>query len=90
MNLKDGGKNRLPMRVIGRKGCRRVLEDLGQWRDKMTVQEARDVLWQWEEVTKQMTRIEQLCYDNGIVLMYQSKAHPVFNPTEVILILLAF
>jgi len=82
MNMTDGGKNRLPMRVIGLKGCRQVLQDLGHWREKMTLQEARNVLWQWEEVSKQMTRIEKLCYDHGVVLLYESKAHPVFNPTE--------
>jgi len=48
----------------------------------MKLEDARGVLWEWEEVTKQMICIERLCFDNGIVLLYESKAHLVFNPAE--------
>jgi hypothetical protein len=86
MNLSDEGKNRRPMAGIGLKGCRSVLEDLGLWHDVMKLEEARRILWGWSRVTEQKTRLEQLCYDSGIVLFYITKAHPIFSPIEVTLI----
>lgn len=83
MNLSDGGKNRKPAHSIGLSGCRSVLEKLGRWRDGMQLKECRLILWQWSEVLAQMSRLEQLCHNNGIILVYESKAHPGFNPTEV-------
>lgn len=83
MNLKDGGKNRKPMRDVGTRGLRSVLMEIGEWHDNMTRVDARAALWKWTKVVKQMSRIEQLCYEHGVVLVYQSKAHPIFNPTEV-------
>lgn len=83
MNLSDGGKNRREMRDIGLLGCKSVLEKLGKWKEGMHLPEARHLLYQWDSVINQMTRIEALCYEHGIVLIYQSKAHPLFNPTEV-------
>lgn len=83
MNLSDGGKNRVPMREIGLKGCQSVLQDLGLWKDGMKLKDARDLLWKWDHVTAQMSRLEKLCHDNGVILIYQSKAHPQFNSTEV-------
>jgi len=86
MNLSDGGKNRSPMRGIGLLGLRSVLMNIGKWRDDMQLPEARAVLWQWPRVMEQMTRVEKLCYDNKIILLYQSKSHPPFNLTEVYII----
>ena len=86
MNLKDGGKNRSAMRVIGTKGCHTVLQELGLWIEGMSTTEAREALWKWKEVTGQMTRLEQLFYDSKIVLLYETKSHPIFNPTEVLLL----
>ncbi len=83
MNMTDGGENRKPMRLIGTQGCRSVLESRGMWRDGMKLTDARDTLWHWKEVCKQKTIIEQLCNETGIVLIYEPKAHPVFNPSEV-------
>lgn len=84
MNLSDGGKNRIPMRVVGFRGCRSVLESRGRWRDGMTLAEAREDLWLWKEVTSQKTIIEGLCNDAGIVLLYEPKSHPIFNAAEVL------
>ena len=85
MNLADGGKNRQPMRLIETQGCRSVLESRGRWRDGMHLNDARDELWCWAEVCKQKTIIEQLCNESGIVLLYETKSHPIFNPSEVLL-----
>lgn len=87
MNLADGGKNRQPMRHIGMQGCRSILEAHGKWNDQLKLADARSVLWRWKEVTKQKTVIEELCNDAGIVLLYEPKSHPVFNPVEVPLFL---
>jgi hypothetical protein len=83
MNLKDGGKNRHSMGVLGLAGLQTVLTGKGLWHDGMRRDEARDVLWRTNEVMQQRSRIEQLCFENGICVAYESKAHPIFNPTEV-------
>lgn len=88
MNLHDGGKNRRPMDGIGLKGLKSTLIEVNLWRDGMTLKEARDILWKWDVVKAQMSRIEKLCAENGIVLVYESKAHPGFNPGEVLLIII--
>ena len=84
MNWTDGGKNRVSMQHIGTLGCVSVLKMYGMWSDDMNLTKAREILWKWNLVTDQMTRIEKLCYDRGVLLLYQSKAHPQFNATEVI------
>lgn len=84
MNLKDGGKKRLAMDGVGLKGCQSVLEELGLWRKNMSLHEAREILWQWDVVKAQMSRIEKMCFDNQIIVLYESKAHPGFNPGEVL------
>jgi hypothetical protein len=83
MNLSDEGKNRAPMKVIETQGCRSVLESRGKWRDGMKLTEAREVLWHWSEVCKQKTLIEEMCNEAGVVLLYEPKSHPIFNPSEV-------
>lgn len=83
MNLSDGGKNRLPMGDLGLAGLKTALTRLRLWRDGMRLDEARQVMWRTEQVVRQRSRIEQLCHENGIVVIYESKAHPIFNPTEV-------
>jgi hypothetical protein len=86
MNMADGGKNRPAMRLIGTQGCKSVLQAHGKWRDGMKLAEARDILWQWKEVRSQKTIIEALCNEAGVILLYEPKAHPVFNPTEVLFV----
>jgi len=83
MNLSDGGVNRPAMRTIGMKGLQTVLTERKLWHEKMSLNEARDIMWEQPDVVAQRTIIEQLCYDNRIVCLYQSKAHPVFNAVEV-------
>lgn len=83
MNLSDGGKNRRPMRGIHLLGLRSVLESRGLWRDGMSLSEARRLMWQQRDVMAQKTRIEKICNEAGIIVHYQSKAHPDFNATEV-------
>lgn len=83
MTLNDDMSSQPTMRIVGTRGCRSVLQDLNLWRNGMRLKESRELLWKWPEVQGQMSRIEQLCQSNGIVLMYEPKAHPVFNPTEV-------
>lgn len=83
MNLSDGGKNRRQMRGIGFQGLRSVLMNIDKWHNGMHLPEARAALWRWPPVTEQMTRLEKLCHDHKIILLYQSKSHPPFNLTEV-------
>lgn len=84
MNQSDGGKNRKPMRTIGLKGCRRVLEEeLGEMRVKgMSLVEMRQLLWQWNRVLAQLTEAEELCHRYGIALMYNPKGHPELSAIE--------
>lgn len=83
MNLADGGKNRKPMKGIGLLGLRSVLKSRGLWHDGMTLAEAQQIMWAQSDVIAQKSRIEQLCNDSGILVIYQSKAHPDFNAVEV-------
>lgn len=87
MNLMDGGKNRVAMRGIGMRGLRSVLQERHLWVEGMHLDEARKIMWEQEDVKAQKSRIEQLFYDHGMVLGYQSKAHPLMDPAEVDLII---
>lgn len=84
MNLHDGGKNREPMRIIGMKGCRTVLEEqLGEAKVKgMSLDQMRQLLWEWRPVLAQLTEAEELCLQYGIVLIYNPKGHPVTSAIE--------
>jgi len=84
MNLSDGGANRGPMAMIGTRGLRSVLTALGRWPPSgpLRLEDARRLLFGWDAVRAQRTRIEDLCARNGIVAFYNSKAHPVFNAIE--------
>lgn len=84
MNLKDGGKNRPHMKGIGMRGLKTVLQQRGLWKEGMSLDDARDIMWSQPDVMSQMTRIERLYYDNGIVCLYVPKAHPVLSAVEVL------
>lgn len=83
MNLSDEGKNRPVMKGIGLRGLESVLKNRNLWCKGMLLKDARDIMWEQPDVKAQMTRIEQLCYNNGVVLLYEPKAHPPFNASEV-------
>ena len=85
MNLSDGGKNRPSMTTIGFRGLESVLRQRGLWGLGLKLNETRDIMWSQPDVVAQMTRIEKLCFDHGIVLLYEPKAHPVFNAAEVLI-----
>jgi hypothetical protein len=76
MNVSDGGKNRVEMNLIGLRGLRSVLEEHGRWKEGMLADEARSVLWKSKMVQSQMTEVEEICRNYGVVLLYNSKAHP--------------
>lgn len=83
MNLSDEGKNRKPMRSIGTKGARRVLQENKMWPDEgLSLPEARRILLQWRRYTDQLTEAEELCRKYGIILLYNPKGHPWLNPIE--------
>jgi hypothetical protein len=82
MNLSDGGENRVEMDVIGNKGLRSVLTDMARWKAGMRLQEARELLWSSSLVQSQLTMIEEICRENGIILIYNAKAHPWFAMIE--------
>jgi len=83
MNLSDGGKNRLNMRLVGFRGMESVLTSLGRWPDGgLRVADARALLWEWDKVREQLTQVEQLYLEHGILLIYNPKAHPWFKPIE--------
>jgi hypothetical protein len=71
------------MQLIGMLGLRSVLEHLGRWEEGLRLDAARHRLFAWDAVRDQLTRIEALCKQHGIVLVYNPKAHPFFNPIEV-------
>jgi hypothetical protein len=84
MNLMDGGMHRQEMKGIGLRGLKHVLKQRGKWEKNMSLDKARDIMWEQPDVKAQLTRIEQLCFENGIVALYEPKAHPVLNkPPEV-------
>lgn len=76
MNVSDGGKNRVEMNLIGLRGIRSVLEEHGRWKEGMLADEARSVLWKSKMVQSQMTEVEGICRNFGVVLLYNCKAHP--------------
>lgn len=83
MNLNDGGKNRNPMRTIGLKGCKTVLQEERKWpAEGLSLADCRHLLWQWRRVLNQLTAAEALCRRYKIILLYNPKGHPVLNPIE--------
>jgi len=48
----------------------------------MTLAQARQSLFQWEEYLKQLTEAEEMCKRYNIILLYNPKAHPWLNPME--------
>jgi len=82
MNKSDGGKNRVPMKRIGEQGLEKVLRELREWKEGMTVAEARERLWEWRAIAAQQTLLEELCSRHGVILLYNPKAHPQFSPIE--------
>jgi hypothetical protein len=82
MNLSDGGANRVPMNGIGLKGLRSVLEESGKWVGHMGKAEAETLLWSSNLVRSQLTEVESICKENGIVCLYNCKAHPWLAPIE--------
>jgi len=72
------------MRRIGLRGLRSFLEELGLWPEEgLRLAQAREVLGDQQFVKDKLTQIEQLCKDHNIVLLYEPKAHPFFQPVEV-------
>lgn len=72
------------MRVVGTDGARTILTHMGKFEQGMTRDVCRDILYGWSEVNNQLTIMERLFRDNGIILLYQSKASPMLNMTEVL------
>ena len=76
MNLSDGGANRVSMKGIGMKGLQRVLAENKQWVDGMRLKEARDRMWASRLVRDQLSQIEKLGQEFGVIIIYNPKAHP--------------
>lgn len=83
MNASDGGKHRPNMRHIGVFGLRTVLTAMGINVDGMSVDAMRRKLWECRVVVEQLTMLEELCKERGVVLLYNPKAPPRFSPCEV-------
>lgn len=76
INLSDGGTNRVSMAGIGTKGLKSVLTEENQWSDGMRLAEARDRLWASKLVRDQLSQIEKLGKEFGVIILYNPKAHP--------------
>jgi hypothetical protein len=76
MNLMDGGKNRVAMDGIDMKGLRTVLSEHNQWSDSMTLADAKEKLWASKMVRDQLSQVERLAEEFGIIVVYNPKAHP--------------
>src|ERR1700733_4903977 len=74
--------HRAPKQVIGTRGYESMLTELGLWRDGMRRAEAQQLMWDSEPVRAQLTILEKLYRDNGIILLYEPKAHPIFSAIE--------
>jgi len=81
MNLSDEGKNRRAMDDIDLLGCQSVLEKLGRWHGQR-LPEARQELFHWDRVVNQKTVLEKMCYDAGVLLIYNAKYCPEWQPIE--------
>jgi hypothetical protein len=82
MNVSDAGKNRVEMDQIGYKGLKSVLSEHGRWVDGMSKCEAEAVMWASKMVQSQLTNVEEICKEYGIILIYNAKAHPWFAMIE--------
>lgn len=82
MNLSDGGKNRVLMAGIGLKGLKTVLSEHNQWEEGMSLAQARDKMWASEMVRQQRSELEALGRRYGVIVLYNSKAHPWFAFVE--------
>ena len=84
MNASDGGKNRPNMRLIGVHGLRTVLTAMGQNINGMLVEDMQKLLWECSIVQEQLTTLERLCRERGVILIYNPKSPPRFSPCEVL------
>ncbi len=76
MNLSDAGANRVSMKNIGIRGLKSVLVENNQWSEDMKLADARAKLWGSRMVRDQLSQVEKLGKQFGVIVVYNPKAHP--------------
>lgn len=85
MNLKkDDAKGRVSMRLIGKLSCKSVLSRLGKWNSKSPLKrkEAQAYICQWKTVFDQYCLLEELFFKENMIMLFDSKYSPEFQPIE--------
>ena len=85
INLKDGGKTRLPDNLFGSKGLKTIFDEFfpevdttGWNRDNY-----REELWKTEMILNQLPEMEHILGLYGHLLLWLPIGHPFFNAIEI-------